>query len=222
MEKLIEYCQTQYKIELDYKPTLANIFCWILFIISLHIAYTAKLPVFISGLNTIKLKLILDVIDGIIPNISITQPLISFIFVAGTMWTSRKLSEGLFFLFCLKSDFKKLIIDMTIIFLKQEMKSFKKTLGTQAKEKINTNKKRMKKTRSLAEVFLAGGACSLISLNFNIYNLLTAATGIIIFIAITWRSFHYFITDILPYSVAIQYSSDQLTDLEQTFNNSDQ
>lgn len=220
MDKLIEYCQARYNAELEYKFSLSNIICWALFIITLHSFYQLKIPTLIHGINTINMKLVTDLDTGILPTITISQLILSFLFVATITWLSRKFSEGLFYLFCLKSDFGQLIIDITLTFMKKDISISNSDLENKALPTLEKNQKKLKQTKSISEITLAISACSLSGLEFNLTNIGTALAGLIIFAIITWRSFHFFIEEVLPYFVAVNYSTGKLTELKSSFSSS--
>lgn len=220
MDKLIEYCQARYNDELEYRLSLSNILCWMLFIISLHSFYNLKISTLICGFNEINIKLVTDLEAGIFPMLTISQLILSLLFVTATVWLSRKLSEGLFYLFCLKSDFGQLIIEITLSFMQKDIQVSKNILEDKARPTLEKNQKKLKRTKSISEIALAISACSLVGFEFNIINIGTALTGLAFFIIVTWRSFHFFIEEILPYFVAVNYSTGQLTELKSSFNSS--
>lgn len=221
MEKLIEFCQAKYKDELGFRFSLSNLFTIILFISCIYLRSTPENQALISGLNSIKIKTLIDMEDGIIPSLTLMQSIYSVAFMILIVWLSRKLSEGLFYLFSLKSDFQKTIIDITITYsASQENAAAKKELGISGKSTLERNQKKSNRTRGLAEIFLTTGTANLILFDQNLSNFAISIINITIYLAITWKSFHFFISDILPYYVAIKYSNNELTDLRSSFNDS--
>lgn len=218
MDKLIEYCQARYQEEVGFKFSLANIFAWLFFVTAIYIKFELGEEVIITGLNSIKVKLLMDLSEGVIPSLTMMQLIGSIAFVIVTAWLAREVAEGLFYLFCLKSDFQKLIVEMTILYSQHKDNGVaKKELGISAKTELEKNQRNLKRSRALAEIFLAMACCCIILFKLNFGNISLSLGGFAIFVVLTWRSFHYFISDILPYFVAVRYSADQLTLIKDSF-----
>ncbi|VVM63392.1 hypothetical protein PS645_01385 [Pseudomonas fluorescens] len=218
MDKLIEYCKARYDEELGFKFGLANIFSWLFFVVCVRIGVDGTGLNIVNGLANVKLKAIIDMSDGAIPSLTMLQVLYSIAFVVLVIWISRKLSEGLFYMFTLKSDFQLLIIEMTIIFHEHKNDDLRKrALGLGAKVEIERNQKRIRRVRSLAELFLIISLATVLILPFSWINTGVVLVGVIVFIVITWSSFHFFIESLLPYFVAVKYSAGELTDIRTSF-----
>ncbi|VVN27088.1 hypothetical protein PS684_04585 [Pseudomonas fluorescens] len=218
MDKLLEYCKARYDEELGFKFGLANIFSWFFFVVCLRIGGDGKGANVLDGLSSVKLKAIIDMSDGAIPSLTMLQVIYSIAFVVAIVWMSRKLSEGLFYLFTLKSDFQLLVIEMTIIFHEHRHDELRRrALGLGAKVEIERNQKRIRRIRSLAELFLIVSLATVSVLPFSWVNVGVAFAGFIMFVVVTWSSFHFFIESLLPYFVAIKYSAGELTDIRTSF-----
>ncbi|MBN3965835.1 hypothetical protein IMW75_11150 [Pseudomonas gregormendelii] len=218
MDKLLEYCKARYDEELGFKFSLANIFSWLFFVVCIHVGCALKSDNVLLGLSELKVKALIDMSDGVIPSLALTELISSVAFVLFVAWFARKLSEGLFFLFTLKSDFQLLIIDITLIYHGYKYDEAKRVaLGLDAKREIERNQKQAKRTRSLAEVFLAASMGILVVLHFTAVNLALGFVCFALFVVVTWRSFHFFISGILPYYVAIKYSAGELLEIKEAF-----
>ncbi|MCI8208163.1 hypothetical protein AUC61_01325 [Pseudomonas sp. S25] len=218
MDKLLEYCKKRYDEELGFKFSLSNIYSWIFFVLCINIGSADPSPDIYRGLKDMKVKSLIDMTEGVIPSLAIADLLASVAFVISLAWLSRKLSEGLFFLFTLKSDFQLLIIDITIIyhgFKYDEAK--RKAFGLDAKAEIDRNQKKARRIRSLGEVFLAMSLGILFALSFTWTNILISLASAIAFLIATWRSFSFFISSILPYYVAIKYSNGELLQIKEAY-----
>ncbi len=220
MDKLIEYCQARYAEEIEYKFSLSNIICWLLFLVALHSFYKIKLETLIQAIKELSLKEIFDTGNGILLNAPLSQILIAIAFAAFTSAACKKLSGFLFYLFSLKSDFTQLIIEITFKFLKNKNTETKKFLAENAREKLSTNQRKLKRLNSLSEICLCISISSFIGLKLNPINCITATAGILVFLYLSWKSFQLFIEEILPYFTAIKYSEDELTELMSAFEDS--
>ncbi|NNA66416.1 hypothetical protein [Pseudomonas gessardii] len=218
MDKLIEYCQARYQEEVGFKFGLANIFAWFFFVTAIYVRYELNGDSAIAGFNGVKVKSLIDLSEGVIPSLTMMQLMISIAFVLVVVWLARKLGEGLFYLFCLKSDFQKLIVDMTILYSQhKDNVAAKKDLGISAKTELEKNQQKLKRSRVLAEMFLAMACCCISVFRFDFFNVSLVIGCFMVFLVFIWRSFHYFISDVLPYFVAIRYSADQLTLIQDSF-----
>ncbi|WP_223543695.1 hypothetical protein [Pseudomonas sp. BF-B-28] len=218
MDKLLEYCKARYDEELGFKFSLSNIFSWVFFVVCIHVYYDGESKDVVQGLALLKVKSLMDFSDGVIPSLSILQVLYSIGFVIFVIWLSRKLSEGLFYLFTLKEDFGGLILEMTLLFHEHKSNDVRRrALGLGAKVEIERNQKRIRRTRSVAELFLVIGLAVLFVLPFGWVNLLVALVGFIVFLVVIWSSFHFFVSDLLPYYVAIKYSAGELTEIRESY-----
>lgn len=218
MEKLLEYCKNKYDEELGFKFSLANIYSWAFYVVCVHIGSGSQSSNVYYGLKEMKVKLLIDMSDGAIPSLSIAELLSSIAFVVLLAWVSKKLSEFLFYIFTLKSDFQLLIIDITIIYHNYRYDEAKRrALGLDAKAEIDRSQKRARRVRSLAEVFLATSFGILFVLGFTWINIILAVVAFMAFIIVTWRSFHFFVSSILPYYVAIKYSAGELLDIKEAY-----
>jgi len=65
MDKLLEYCKARYDEELGFKFSLANIFAWLFFVVSIFISSNNLADVVFCGLSQIKVKKMLDMSDGV-------------------------------------------------------------------------------------------------------------------------------------------------------------
>lgn len=221
MDKLLEYCKARYDEELGFKFSLANIFAWLFFVVSIYISSNDLAGVIFCGLSEIKVKSMLDMSDGVVPSLTMLQLLYSMSFVIATAWLSRSMSEGLFYLFTLKEEFKTLVIDITLKF--HDMKgddAQRKDLGLGAQVEIDRNIKKIRRSSSLAEVFLVVALCTALLMPLSIINALIVALGSLAFLIIVWSSFHYFVSDILPYHVAIKYSAGELAEIRTSYTTS--
>lgn len=217
MEKLIEYCQTRYNEELNYKLSLINIICWLLFVITIHAYYEKDTKLFLEIIKQTTIISIVDLESGIFSEFTIFQLIISLLCVLLTTWTSKNLSTGLFYIFCLKSDFTDLIIKISLEFINSK----KTALAIHALPKLKENKKKIERMKSLSEISLAVTICGVIGFEFHPLNIATSLASFFIFIAITWMTFHKFIEEVLPYSVAANYSKGQLTEIMDSFTQND-
>lgn len=130
----------------------------------------------------------------------------------------KKAVRRAFYLFTLKSDFQLLVIEMTIIFHEHRHDELRRrALGLGAKVEIERNQKRIRRIRSLAELFLIVSLATVSVLPFSWINVGVALAGFIMFVVVTWSSFHFFIESLLPYFVAIKYSAGELTDIRTSF-----
>lgn len=218
MDKLLEYCKARYDEELGFKFSLSNIFSWVFFVVCIHVYYDVESHDVVQGLAVLKVKSLMDFTDGVIPSLSILQVLYSIGFVISVIWISRKLSEGLFYFFTLKEDFAGLILDMTLLF--HESKSDdarRRALVLGAKVEIERNQKKIRRTRSVAELFLVIGLAVVIVLPFGWVNFSVALVGFCIFLVVIWSSFHFFVSDLLPYYVALKYSAGELTEIRESY-----
>lgn len=221
MDKLLEYCKARYDEEVGFKFGLANIFSWLFFVICTRISSGESDQNLMSGLSAIKVKDILDMTDGVIPSITSLELLYSIGFVLILSWLAREMSEGLFYCFTLKSDFQLLIIEITIVLHSRAADEAKrKALGLGAKTEMERNQKKLRRKRCLAEMALSIGISTAIMLPLAGINIIAVAAGIIGFVILTWSSFHYFISDILPYQVAIKYSTGELTQIRDSYTSS--
>lgn len=221
MEKLIEFCQTKYKDELGFKFGLANLFSLILFVACIYLQSTPASNNLIDGLNSIKVKALIDMDEGIIPSLTLMQLIYSVAFMIFIAWLSRKLSEGLFYLFSLKADFQKTIIDITITYsAHKDNAAAKKELGISAKSKLEKKQKQSNRTRALAETFLTTSIANIILFNASLQNITLSMITAAVYLAVTWRSFYFFVSDILPYYVAVKYSNDELSYFKDSFDDS--
>lgn len=221
MDKLIEYCKARYDEELGFKFGLANIFSWFFFVVCIRIRGDGTGLDVVDGLSNVKLKAIIDMTEGAIPSLTMMQVIYSIAFVVAIIWISRKLSEGLFYMFTLKSDFQLLVIEMTIIFHEHRNDELRRrALGLGAKVEIERNQKRIRRIRSLAELFLIVSLATLSVLPFSWVNGGVVLVGFVIFVVVTWSSFHFFVESLLPYFVAVKYSAGELTDIRTSFSDS--
>ncbi|MGC7839386.1 hypothetical protein ACPZMI_13115 [Pseudomonas wayambapalatensis] len=218
MDKLLEYCKARYDEELGFKFSLANIFAWLFFVVSIFISSNNLSDVVFCGLSQIKVKNMLDMSDGVIPSLTMLQLLYSVGFVIATAWLCRSMSEGLFYLFTLKEEFKTLVIDITLKFHDVKGNDVqRKALGLGAKVEIDRNIKKIRRTTSLAEVFLVIALCTAILMPLSMINIIVFAVCGLTFLVIVWSSFHYFVSDVLPYHVAIKYSAGELAEIRQSY-----
>lgn len=218
MDKLLEYCKARYDEELGFKFSLSNIFGWFFFVICIHIYYDGESASVLHGLSLLKVKTLIDFSDGVIPALSILHVLYSIGFVIFVIWLSRKLSEGLFYCFTLKEDFGALILQITLLFHEHRGDDARRrALGLGAKVEIERNQKKIRRTRSVAELFLIIGLAVLIVLPFSWINLVVALVGFLVFLIVTWSSFHFFVSDLLPYYVAMKYSAGELTEIRESY-----
>lgn len=218
MDKLLEYCKARYDEELGFKFGLANIFSWLFFIVCIHINSEGSGANILEGLSGVKLKTIIDMSEGAIPALSMLQVLYSIAYFILIIWMSRKLSEGLFYLFTLKEDFQLLIIEITIILHKHKGEELRKReLGLGAKVEIERNQKKIKRMRSVAEIFLSIAVATLLVLPFSGLNSIVIVASFIVFVVTTWSSFHFFVSDLLPYYVAVKYSAGELTEIRSSY-----
>ncbi|PRB80541.1 hypothetical protein [Pseudomonas sp. MYb185] len=215
MEKFLEFCQSRYQDELEQRLTLSNIICWGIFILSWHSLYKLKSPSLICALNQINVKYITDLDAGIIPMLTISELAISILFTASILWLSKKISAGLFYLFTLKGDFGKLIIDITNKFNSNTSPDL---LEKNALPHLEKNQKKLRRSRSLSTIALALSACALLNLSFNLENLTLTFLGLLFFIVNTWRSFHFFIEEVLPYFIAAKYTTGEISDIYDSYN----
>lgn len=217
MDKLLEYCKKKYEEELGFKFSLANIYSWIFFIICINIGSTANQDIY-HGLKDMKVKSVIDMTDGVIPSLSMADLIESIAFVILLSWLSRKLAEGLFYLYTLKADFQLLIIEITIVYHSHKYDETKrKALGLDAKTEIDTNQKRAKRIRSLSEVFLASAVGVALALELSWTNTLICIVALVAFLVTTWHSFSFFVSSILPYYVAVKYSAGELLEIKEAF-----
>lgn len=218
MDKLLDYCKARYDEELGFKFSLSNIFSWFFFVICIHIYYDGESVSVLHGLSLLKVKSLIDFTDGVIPALSVLHVLYSIGFVIFIIWLSRKLSEGLFYCFTLKEDFGALILEMTLFFHEHRGdEARRRALGLGAKVEIERNQKKIRRTRSVAELFLVIGLAVLLVLPFGWINLAVALVSFLIFLIVLWSSFHFFVSDLLPYYVAIKYSAGELTEIRATY-----
>lgn len=221
MDKLLEYCKARYDEELGFKFSLSNIFAWLFFVLSTFISTNKLSPVIFCGLAEIKVKDMMDMTDGVIPSLTMLQFLYSIGFVITMAWLSRSLSEGLFYLYTLKEEFKDLVIDITLKF--HDVKgndAQRKALGLGAKVEIDRNIKKIRRTTSLAEVFLVIAFSTCLLMPLSITNSLVITTCLVAFLVIAWSSFGYFVSDVLPYHVAIKYSAGELAEIRKSYQSS--
>jgi hypothetical protein len=217
MDKLLEYCQLLYEKELGYAISLANVITWLIFVVSVHVFYELNISSLYSGLNIVRLGSLFDLSDGVFAQITILQVTASLAFVAAVAWLTREISEGLFYLFTLKSDFGQLIIEITLKYISKNTFEKKDELEKAASARLELSQKRFRKYKNLAEISLAFALSSFVGLEFNLANAAIALVAMLLFLLVTWRSFHVFIEDILPYFVAINYSKNKLTDIRDAF-----
>lgn len=215
MEKFLEFCQSRYQDELEQRLTLSNIICWGIFILSWHSFYKLKSPSLICALNQINVKYITDLDAGIIPMLTMSELAISIVFTAVIVWLSKKISAGLFYLFTLKGDFGKLITDITKEFNSNTSPDL---LERNALPHLEKNQKKLRRSRSVSTIALALSACALLNLSFNLENFTIASLGFLFFIINTWRSFHFFIEEVLPYFIAVKYTAGELSDILESYN----
>ncbi|MFJ3413273.1 hypothetical protein [Pseudomonas protegens] len=218
MDKLLEYCKARYDEELGFKFSLSNIFSWFFFVVCIHVYYDGESTNVIQGLSLLKVKSLMDFSDGVIPSLSILQVLYSIAFVIFVIWLSRKLSEGLFYLFSLKEDFAGFILEMTLLFHEHKHDDARRrALGLGAKVEIERNQKKIRRTRSVADLFLVIGIAVLFVLPFCWINFFVAVMSFSGFLVVMWCSFHFFVSDLLPYYVAIKYSAGELTEIRESY-----
>ncbi|WP_439867915.1 hypothetical protein [Pseudomonas syringae] len=218
MDKLLEYCKARYDEELGFKFSLSNIFSWFFFVICIHIYYDTESTDVLQGLSLLKVKSLIDFTDGVIPALSILHMLCSIGFVILVIWLSRKLSEGLFYCFTLKEDFSALVLEITLVFHERRGdEARRRALGLGAKVEIDNNQKKIRRTRSVAELFLIACLGVLLVLPFNLINVAVVIIGFLAFVLIIWSTFYFFVADLLPYYVAIKYSVGELTEIQETF-----
>ena len=221
MDKLLEYCKARYDEELGFKFSLSNIFGWMFFVVCIHIRGENESSDVVQGLAILKVKMLMDFTDGVIPSLSILQVLYSIGFVILVIWLSRKLSEGLFYLFTLKEDFAGLILDMTLLFHENKSdEARRRALGLGAKVEIERSQKKIRRTRSVAELFLVIGMAVILVLPFGWVNSIVVLTGICAFLIVIWSSFHFFVSDLLPYYVALKYSAGELSEIRESYSDS--
>lgn len=211
MEKLIEYCKQRYDEELGFKFSLSNIFAWLFFVVATYIATNKISDSVICGLSGVKVKAMMDMTDGVIPSLSMLQLTYSIAFVIGVAWLARSLAEGLFYFFTLKDEVKDLVVDITLKYIETKSNELqKKALGLGAKIELDRNIKKIRRSGSLAEVFLVVGLSTALLMPFTIINVGVMLVSAISFTIITWSSFSYFISSVLPYHVAVKYSAGEL------------
>lgn len=221
MDKLLEYCKSRYEEEIGFKFSLVNVFSWLFFAICAYVSSSENGAQLIEGLKNLKVKTLLDMTDGVIPSLNTLELIGAVAFVIIIAWLSRELSEGLFYLFTLKDDFQKLIIDITITYHANKHNEIsKRALGIGAKFEIERNQKKIRRIRSLAEAFLAISAATIYSFPFTMTNIAVWLACFFGFVGVTWKSFHYFVSDILPYHVAVRYSSGELTEIRDSHTSS--
>lgn len=212
IDKIVEHCQEAYKDELQSNLTLANILCWLLFIISFHIFYEERQSIFLVGLAAVPLKSFFDFDTGVFSSITIFDLFVSFAFVFCIFWLSRKVTDGVFYLYSLVDDFEKHIIECTVKLssVKRDDSIGMAFLGRDASEKLERNRRRYFKRLGAAQVALCFGFSSLVGIDFAWLNILVFVVGVVGFIVITWMSIGFYTSEVLPFYVAKKYVQGEL------------
>jgi hypothetical protein len=212
MEKFWEYCQSKYKDELGFKFSLANLFSLLLFMTAAFMQTSTPADNLYGGLTQLKVKSLIDMTDGVIPSLTMMQLFWSIAFVIGIVWISRNFSEGMFYLFSLKSDFQQTIIDMSCIYAEQKKNpTAMHELGVSAKTELEKKQKQANRSRAFTEIFLSVCCITILLFPLTATNICVSVGAFAIYGALTWKSFYFFVAEILPYHVAVRYSRNELT-----------
>ncbi len=216
IEQISELCKEKFKGELDSVLTLANVVCWVLFLISWYVFYHIGKLTLLWGLSSVKVKTIFDFANGVFSSFSALEILISLLFVVSVSWVSRELSEGLFYLFTLREDFSGHMAECNITLLKLKKSSplAMHFLGKEAEVKLSEGRLTYSRRRTLSQIALGFGFSALIGLNMNFLNILIFLCAFVFFVMYSWAGFHFYVEKILPYYIAKEFTLGRLADFE--------
>ena len=219
MENLIEYCKDRYEEELEYRPSLSHVICWLLIAISIYSFYTLNEETLLDSIGKIKVSDLIGTESGVISSLTLTQLAFSIIIARTALIINNKISQALFYLFSLKSDFNDLVICITKQYLKANSDESKASLASKASALLEKHKKKLRNRLIITDIAISFSIGNLIgTLNHaNATNITLSIIGAIASIVITWKSFHYFIEEILPYSIATNYSKGSLKEFNDLF-----